>query len=173
MRIIRLAEAVEQPWANGAGTTRALWHERDAATGRIILRVSIARLIAPAHFSPWPGMERTFLPLDPMTVDLDIDGSRRRVGQHQALLFSGDSETSLAALDRPGRALNIMVDRQWLRHSLAVHDDGTVFGRVIVALEDWHAAPRLNAGDLILPAGAAVTLRGKAAVVDAVPECGT
>lgn len=166
VQIIKLANLPEHAWINGAGATRELWRAVDGDSGSILLRISVATLTGPAGFSKLPGLSRTFMPLDDMAVVLSIDGQQRHLGQYEPVQFSGDADTNLVALDRPGLALNLMSDRRSASHAIALHCSGCFNCQAVIALEDWNSTFQLQAGDLILPSGTPVMLGGKAAVIE-------
>jgi environmental stress-induced protein Ves len=165
LQIITLSSATEQQWVNLAGSTRELWLETDDTTGAVILRISVATLAAPAAFSPLPGMNRSFLPLDEIAVELAIDGKHLLARKHEVVQFRGDADTRMVALSRPGRALNIMSDGRAAYHTLELKDSGTLDCHSVIALDDWHGSLKLRSGDLIIAAGAPVQIGGKSAVV--------
>lgn len=164
LQIVTLASVVEQPWTNHWGSTCELWLERDAG-GAIRLRISVAMLTRPAPFSVLPGLSRSFMPLDDIDAELAIDGMRVPVGQHDPVRFNGDAVTSLVALSRPGRALNLMSDARCARHTLFVQPTGTAECHAVLALVDWQGSLPLRAGDLVLSLGASVALGGKSAII--------
>lgn len=166
MQIIKLANLPELAWVNGAGTTRELWRAVDGESGNILLRISVATLTGPAGFSKLPGLSRSFMPLDDIAVVLSIDGQQRHLGQYEPVQFSGDADTSLVALDRPGLALNLMSDGRLASHTMALQCAGRFNCEAVMALEDWKGTLQLQSGDLILPSGAPVVLGGKAAVIE-------
>lgn len=67
-------EVEPEPWRNGAGSTRELASETSVA--RTQWRVSLAELDDDADSSGLPGMERLFVPLG--HVRLEITGTRVR-----------------------------------------------------------------------------------------------
>jgi uncharacterized protein len=169
VQIIRLATAPEQPWPNGGGTTRELWLDVEPESGALRLRISVASLARAAAFSALPGLLRTFMPIDDIAADLLVNGLHQRVGRHQMLQFSGDADTALIALDKPGRALNLMSDRRVASHAISLRSSGTAAALALVALEPWHGALRFDVGDLVLAHGAPIELAGKAAVIELEP----
>ena len=100
------------PWRNGAGMTRELWVSTSPdspASGGPDWRLSLAELTADAPFSPFPGLDRVFLPL---AGDLSLTIGDRVVEAvpRQPIRFSGEDAVS-AEVRVPGRALNLMVRR--------------------------------------------------------------
>lgn len=98
------------PWSNGAGSTVELLTLEESSRVSPAFprwRLSIARLDQPAPFSPLPGMHRSFMPVEG-TVDLIVDGERRRVPDRTVSRFIGDSSVELDRLTRPCFAVNLM-----------------------------------------------------------------
>lgn len=109
--IASAAELPSVPWANGAGSTIELVSLDASAQLTPDLprwRASIATLEQPAEFSALPGVRRIFRPIGSDLVLL-IDGTRHAVADGQACLFDGASMTGLVELDRPCRAVNLMI----------------------------------------------------------------
>ncbi|GAB6902323.1 HutD/Ves family protein [Kineosporia succinea] len=98
----RYASAPDEPWKNGAGTTRRLY--ADAG-----LRVSVATIAQDGPFSVFPGLERVFIPVD-AAVALAVDGVVSRAEPWTATRFPGDATVSAGLLEGPTRVLNLMFD---------------------------------------------------------------
>ena len=119
--LVRYADLHAQDWANGLGTTTELvgW---DSGPD---WRLSVARLDGPAPFSPLPGVDRTFLPVD-ADVELSIDHRDTVVRAGQLCRFAGEAAVSLGRLQAASaHAVNLMVRRRGGRSGpvLAVTDD--------------------------------------------------
>lgn len=100
-------------WANGRGSTREVFSypESESLTPRSPRwRLSVAELSAPSDFSHFPSLVRTFMPIGGDCLLL-IDGELHEVSHGDLLVFSGDSDTSLAELSQPCRALNLISER--------------------------------------------------------------
>lgn len=114
------------PWANGAGLTRPLVVEAH-------WRLSLAELTADAPFSVLLGVERLFLPLGALT--LDIDGARVDLEAYQPARFAGES-TVTVRLSAPTRALNVMTPRGRLHGDVVLRPVGTALAPDAVAAVD-------------------------------------
>ncbi|MEV8376477.1 HutD family protein [Kribbella sp. NPDC056861] len=90
-------------WRNGAGLTRELV---DDPSG---WRLSVAELESDAVFSAFPGLDRIFLPL--VDVVLEIDTVRRPVARGTAVAFPGEAKVAVELVAGPGRAVNLMMAR--------------------------------------------------------------
>jgi hypothetical protein len=95
------------PWANGAGTTREL-AAAFGSDGQLLWRVSVADLDRSAPFSSFPGLDRVFIPLDP--VRLMVDGVPNDVLPGEELRFQGEAVAAVV-VSRPTRAFNVMTLR--------------------------------------------------------------
>lgn len=93
-----------ESWPNGAGVTRELGSDT-APDGGLLWRISVADLDGSAEFSPFPGLNRLFVPLGPL--QLTIDGQTRACEAGDQVRFSGDARVS-ATVQMPTRALNVM-----------------------------------------------------------------
>lgn len=110
------------PWRNGAGLTRELWVSPGADSGVPDWRLSLAELTADALFSPFPGLDRVFLPLAG-DLSLTIEGRVVEAVHHRPVRFRGEDTVS-AEVRTPGRALNLMVRRGALHGDLRVGRPG-------------------------------------------------
>lgn len=115
MRVLDPACVPPVPWANGAGLTRPLVAEAH-------WRLSVADLTRDAPFSVFPDVERLFLPLGAVT--LDIDGTRVDLEAHEPVRFGGESRVS-ARLRVPTRVLNVFTRRGRLRSHVVLRPRGT------------------------------------------------
>lgn len=113
MQVIKYALAPTVRWANGKGETTELigWndsHPRDD-TDVAMWRLSVARLIEPAAFSPLPDVHRFFLPVGG-SVELTVNDQVRHVLDGQVTEFGGADRVALSGLDRsPLHAVNLMI----------------------------------------------------------------
>jgi environmental stress-induced protein Ves len=107
-----------EPWENGAGSTREL-----AAVfgpeGRILWRVSVADLDHDACFSLFPGLDRLFVALGPLS--LTVAGQPRRMSAGDVARFAGEAAAGVQ-LDRPTRALNVMTCRGAVRGDVGIRE---------------------------------------------------
>jgi environmental stress-induced protein Ves len=110
------------PWRNGAGVTRELWVSPGPGSGIPEWRLSLAELSADAAFSPFPGLDRVFLPLAG-DLSLTVEGRVIEAVRHQPIRFRGEDAVS-AEVRVPGRALNLMVRRGVLLGDLRVSRPG-------------------------------------------------
>jgi environmental stress-induced protein Ves len=108
------ASVATVPWANGGGRTRLLVAE-------VNWQVSLAELTGDAPFSIFPGVDRLFVPLGPVT--LDIDGSRVDVEAGEPVRFAGESRVSVRLSATTG-ALNVMTRRGHLRSHVVLRPSG-------------------------------------------------
>jgi environmental stress-induced protein Ves len=151
MRLIRIGDCAAEPWHNGGGETHELWSD---ATDEIAFarRVSVAQLISPGPFSVLPGIDRSLLVLDPISIALTLDHQSMQLDRGDILVFHGEDAVLLTALSAPGRVLNIMTRRSRFTHALALLSDmpeTTPFG--MVALDEVDSGKcKIRTGDLVL-----------------------
>lgn len=167
MRIIHLADIAPEAWRNGAGETRPLWSDDYPVRGRhgFTRRISVATLAAPAPFSSLPGIDRTFLPLDDVGIEFEVDGRPMALAQLCPVRFAGETRVRLTGLDQPGRALNIMTDRRYWRHVLAVGSTSEPGDALIMLGHTEFGGQRLALGDLLMASSPLPTLAAAAATV--------
>lgn len=133
-----LAATPAVPWTNGAGlTTEFVSFEESRAIGDESLpnwRLSVAALREPAPFSPLPGVQRTFMPLDG-DVTLRVGVTVHRLASGAKVHFPGDADVELLSLDHSCHALNLMVEGMTAEQVSMQSPSltGTV-GRVLAAL---------------------------------------
>ncbi|MBC7279180.1 MAG: HutD family protein [Nocardioides sp.] len=114
-----------QPWLNGAGFTRELASASAPDTG-LLWRISVADLDCSADFSPFPRLNRLFVPLGPLR--LTVDGEPRVCEAGDQVRFSGEARVS-ATVPAPTRALNVMTRPGAYRAEVLLRShDGTVAG---------------------------------------------
>lgn len=95
----------EQTWANGAGRTLEL--ARDIQADR--WRLSVARIETDADFSPLPGIDRQFTPLD-QPVHLHFGDDRPlHVHRLQVVRFDGGAPPRCTLPEGSSRAFNFML----------------------------------------------------------------
>ena len=92
------------PWHNGLGATRELasLHDDD---GALLWRISLASLSGDAAFSDFPGLDRLFVALG--AVALEIDGERHVLDHRDQVRFAGTAAVC-AHVPAPTQALNVM-----------------------------------------------------------------
>jgi environmental stress-induced protein Ves len=103
--IVRPAEVVPEPWANGLGVTRVL-------VSQPRVRISIAEIEGRMPFSPLPGVDRTLIPLNAWGVALEIGGARHRVRAHEPVRFRGEDEVFAETGLRRTTVVNVMTPRE-------------------------------------------------------------
>lgn len=97
------------PWANGLGSTVELYRREDAA-GRLLVRLSVADVVAEGPFSSLPGIDRVLTLIDGGGFDLDFAGAAPLAPARlfAPVAFSGDWRTSAINLNGPSRDFNLM-----------------------------------------------------------------
>ncbi|HEX5959676.1 MAG TPA: HutD family protein [Rhodanobacteraceae bacterium] len=138
----------DEPWANGAGSTRVILREPDSAEWRI--RVSIARVERDGPFSELPGTRRALVPLDaPMTLRFP-DGHELTAARFESLRFDGAPAPFGVLPEGPTRDFNLMlrdpaqgeVMARTLVDSMVLLPEAGV--RWLVYLDSGHAALRIG-----------------------------
>lgn len=112
------AEVAPTPWANRLGATRELAVCR-GADGEVDWRVSVADLDRDARFSTFPGIDRLFVALGPLS--LLVDGQPREMATGGMARFAGEAAVEVR-LERPTRALNVMTRRGVVRGEVRLRD---------------------------------------------------
>ncbi|WP_432563971.1 HutD/Ves family protein [Kineococcus sp. SYSU DK003] len=107
MRTVRYDDVPDRPWRNGGGTTREV--HRDERW-----RLSVATICAAGPFSPFPGVDRTFV-VARGTLTLTVAGTGHRLGPGDLLRFAGEDAVS-AVPDGPVTAVNVMTTRPHEAH---------------------------------------------------------
>lgn len=103
-----------ESWRNSQGITRTLAHSRD-------WRVSVATVTDGATFSRYPGIDRTFIPFAPESIELWAS-SRLRPGIDGAIRFDGDLPVSARVPAGEALAVNVMLASG--TGALVAHRDG-------------------------------------------------
>lgn len=109
MEIVRFADSVALPWANGKGSTRVLLDD-DTGDGWTY-RVSVADLSGRQTFSSFPGVRRHLVSLGPGSLLLNINGVERTLQPLESVEFEGEDAVVSEPSERAARDLNIMVRR--------------------------------------------------------------
>jgi environmental stress-induced protein Ves len=140
----------DEPWANGAGTTKVILREPDSAAWQI--RVSVARVETEGPFSELPATRRTLVPLDaPMTLRFPA-GNVLHARRFGTLRFDGAPAPTGLLPEGPTRDFNLMLrgdthgealPRTLLDSMLLPLEPGT---RWLAYLDSGHAT--LRAGDV-------------------------
>lgn len=93
-KVVRFADCVAQPWANGGGSTRVIAAgPGDFKDGTFDWRMSIASVTS-GEFSRFPGVDRVIVVVDGPTMTLTIDGSAHALDPFRPRRFAGESVTS-------------------------------------------------------------------------------
>lgn len=118
-RLLRPADFTRQPWKNGGGVTTELAVE---GAGRWLWRVSVAEVARSGDFSDFAGYERTLVLLEGDGMELTFDRAAPKVidKPHIAFTFDGAWKTHCRLLGGPVKDLNLIVDRERARGSVAV-----------------------------------------------------
>jgi hypothetical protein len=104
------------PWRNGHGSTRELAIGTDA-DGSTLWRLSVATLDRDVEFSRFPGMDRTFVALGPLS--LAVDGEVVALDAGDQVSFAGEADVGVAVRSRTS-ALNVMTRRGRVRAEVAL-----------------------------------------------------
>lgn len=142
---VRYADCRDEPWRNGAGSTRTLW--RSGAAADSDARVSVARIVAAVSFSTFPGIDRTFCLLGPGGLTLVIGGAERHLQPGEWVSFAGEVPVDARPGSDPVRAINVMTARGRASHAVEPVS-GPAGTAMLAALEDGAG---FDSGDLILP----------------------
>lgn len=121
VRLLRVEAVSASPWRNGGGVTRRLVTASGSPLhGPSALRwtLSLADVTAPARFSRFPGMDRSFLFVGDGPARLRIDGVERDVTAAQVSRFPGEGDVEMVA--GCGRAVNLMTRRDVVDGDLTV-----------------------------------------------------
>ncbi|MHB8504966.1 MAG: HutD/Ves family protein [Acidimicrobiales bacterium] len=143
-RVLRHADRVPTPWANGGGLTREVARSgaagAGATDGRSHLdgpgfdwRVSVADVDRPGPFSRLPGVDRVIVLLDGTGLILSVDGREQVLERLVPFAFSGDAATTCELRNGPTRDFNVMTARGRVSATVEVH---RVAGRREVSADD-------------------------------------
>jgi uncharacterized protein len=185
--VVRFADCVDQPWANGGGSTRVIAvGPRDVDAGEFDWRLSVASVTS-GEFSRFSGVDRVIVLVDGPTMTLTIDDDEHALELFRPRRFAGESsvtcETPRQSLD-----FNVMTRRQVCSAEVSIRvGSGHVGAPVdcltfVVALAGSATArfaggrmEKLERFDSVLLASAAelcVASQGRAAVVRVKPAAG-
>ena len=169
MRIIDKTTFREMPWANGAGVTTELFVHKDATSGRILWRLSMAGVDSDGPFSHFEGYDRILVLLSGQGITLvHGDGTEHRlVNVYDLAVFPGDAGTHATLSGDPVRDFNVIVDRARFRPAVTVIQPGganpvsvaaDVLGvfavdEDLVVLDPGKDSHQLSRGDLLLVDG--------------------
>lgn len=110
--ILRVADAPQQPWHNGGGSTRQLFAW--PAGGAWQLRISLADIDQDGPFSALAGIDRWFAVVEGAGVDLALPGDAAPLRLDTAsapLAFAGEAAPGCKLVDGATRDLNLMLRR--------------------------------------------------------------
>ncbi len=148
----------KMPWKNGGGVTEEIaldppggsWKE----PGRILWRMSTARVASSGPFSLFPGYDRWLAVLDGGGLELRVEGRApaRLHAQEEILAFPGDLCTEGVLLGEPCQDFNLLVDRA----------RGTAALRYVVLGEECELRSDSHVG-ILFAAGGALLGRGNCA----------
>lgn len=112
----------EMPWTNGLGVTTELYIHKDARTGHMLWRLSIAGVDADGPFSHFPGYDRALVLLDGAGVTLSHgNGTVDRLWRaYEIATFPGDIETQAILTNGPIKDFNLIADRALYKTAVAV-----------------------------------------------------
>jgi environmental stress-induced protein Ves len=99
-------------WANGLGRTVELYRREDVM-GNLLIRLSVADVVADGPFSSLPGIDRILTLIEGDGFDLDFAGAVPPAPARlfRPVAFSGDWQTSAIHLRGPSRDFNLMTRR--------------------------------------------------------------
>lgn len=109
MRIIRLADCPETPWASGRGVTRQLLRD-DAEQDAWTWRLSVATVGEPGPFSSLPGVDRVLVCAGDTALSLLIDGRAQEARPGHPIRFAGEADV-VSLGTAATRDVNVMVRR--------------------------------------------------------------
>jgi environmental stress-induced protein Ves len=163
MEIVPPGAQREALWANGGGTTREI--ARHEAEGRLLWRLSLARVARDGPFSAFPGMRRILTVVEGAGVALTAPGLDMVALPGRPLGFPGAPGPAARLVAGPVAALNLIFDAARLKADAeAVAGPCRVEGPGLLWLwPDGAAAPPLPpGGTALLAAGEAVDLPAEA-----------
>ena len=110
-QVVRFADCVDQPWANGGGTTRVLAVGPDALEANSFdWRMSIASVTS-GDFSRFPGVDRVIVLVDGPPMTLTIDGDEHALDPFRPKLFRGESVVTCETVQQCSD-FNVMTRRE-------------------------------------------------------------
>lgn len=175
VHVLHAASRPVNQWRNGGGETSEIARRPSAAGEDWWWRASIATITQDGAFSPFPGCDRTLVPLDG-SLRLDIAGTRTDVSRLEAVHFRGEDDVRAVDVTHRTTDLNIIVSRKRGTARLTMCTaPGTRYSPtpgqrlLVVALSDQvstDAAPLARLDAALLEAGQEIFIeRGLAAVI--------
>ncbi|WP_102958027.1 HutD/Ves family protein [Mangrovicella endophytica] len=159
IEILHPSDYRRMPWANGQGTTTELLR-RETADGQLLLRLSIADVIAPGPFSRLPGIDRQLTLIEGEGFDLLVDGVVVPVRPFESVSFSGDVAVEAIDLRGASRDFNVMTRRGAASSVVAVHLGGTTLQTADISCA-YAVAGAFAAGERTLESGGMVMIEGQ------------
>lgn len=98
------------PWANGKGVTQELARANDAE-GRMLWRLSRAKVVEDGPFSLFPGVERNLTVLNGPGFDLVGEGLHLAARPLVPVAFAGDVPVRAVSVSAPSDDFNVMTAR--------------------------------------------------------------
>jgi environmental stress-induced protein Ves len=110
--VLRHADHVRMPWANGCGTTyQVLTSPPGAAMDDFDWRISLADVDGGGPFSSLRGIDRILVVVEGAGMGLVVDGRPVTARPLEPLHFPGEAVVSAALASGPTRDLNVMTRR--------------------------------------------------------------
>ena len=121
--VLRAADHVRMPWANGGGTTYqvATW-PAGSTLDTFDWRVSLADIDEGGPFSAFPGVDRILVLVEGPGMELAIDDRVVPLAPREPVRFDGSAVTSCVLTHGPTRDLNVMTRRGRCTATLDVVD---------------------------------------------------
>lgn len=111
-RVLRQADRVASPWANGGGITyQVLASPEGAGLDDFDWRISFADVASEGPFSPFPGVDRVLVLTHGEGMTLVIDDQPREVRPFEPIAFAGESAVVSRLPLGPTADLNVMTRR--------------------------------------------------------------
>ena len=114
------------PWANGGGITTELFAQRNAQSGRILWRISMAGVASDGPFSHFAEYDRVLVLTKGQGLRLSHgDGTEHYLTDiYDLATFAGDADTRATLLSGPIQDFNVITDRAAFKSTVTVIRDG-------------------------------------------------
>lgn len=162
MRVLRAAEFVTMPWANGRGVTVEML--RVEGPSGLLFRLSRASVVEDGPFSILPGVERVLTVISGSGFDL-VGERRLRCDPLVPVAFPGDVALAAAGVREPCDDLNVMWARGLQAPEVTVQGAGRVEGGTVCLV----ALGAVTVGGVALARGDLAVAEGQATVAGAGP----
>ncbi|MBZ4690042.1 MAG: hypothetical protein JG765_1293 [Cereibacter sp.] len=170
MKVLRAADFVRMPWANGRGVTVEML--RVEGPSGLLFRLSRASVVEDGPFSIFPGVERVLTVISGPGFDL-LGERRLRCDPLAPVAFPGDVALAASGVSGPCDDLNVMWARGLPAPGVSVRGAGVIEGGTVcvVALGDLALnGVGLARGELAVVEGVArIAGEARALVVTGVP----